>query len=132
LDSPALNAIKPNKSVNVKVSFTYSGREEDNIDYYYPVAKIGYTLDTGILNGYATQFNNDQAFTGLSGMTDIPSVPTNGSASATTKSMTYSINECTANHRITWHVMQYGYKAWKVNNDYGVLYVDNIKVQIVK
>lgn len=132
LDSPALNAIKPNKSVNVKVSFTYSGREEENIDYYYPVAKIGYTLDTGILNGYATQFNNDQAFTGLSGMTDIPSVPTNGSASAATNSMTYSINECTANHRISWHVMQYGYKAWKINNDYGVLYVDNIKVQIVK
>ena len=132
LDSPALNAIKPNKSVNVKVSFTYSGREEENLDYYYPVAKIGYTLNTGILNGYATQFNNDQAFTGLSGMTDIPSVPTNGSASATTKSMTYDISSCTSNHRITWHVMQYGFKRWATNNDYGILYVDNIKVQIVQ
>lgn len=132
LDSPALNAIKPNKSVNVKVSFTYSGREEENLDYYYPIAKIGYTLETGILNGYATQFNNDQAFTGLSGMTDIPSVPTNGSASATTKSMTYNISSCTANHRITWHVMQYGFKRWATNNDYGILYVDNVKVQIVK
>ena len=130
LDSPALNSIKSGASVNVKVKFKYSGNEDENLSYYYPVAKFGYTLDTGALNGYATQFNNDEAFDGISGMVAVPDVPTDGSASNTNKTLEYDLNNCTSSHRLTWHVMQYGYKRWAVNNDYGWLYVDDIKVQI--
>lgn len=132
LDSPAMSAIKPDCGVKVKVSFTYSGKESGNYDYYYPVAKCGYTTASGLLNGYATQFNNNQAFSGIDGAIDIPSVPTSGSAAAATNNMEYTINNCTSNHRLSWHVMQYGYKSFKINNDIGYLYVDNIKVQIVK
>ena len=132
LESPAMSAIKPDCNVKVKVSFTYSGKESGSYDYYYPVAKCGYTTSSGLLNGYGTQFNNEQAFSGIDGATDIPSVPTSGSAAAATNNMEYTISNCTSNHRLSWHVMQYGYKSWKINNDTGYLYVDNIKVQIVR
>lgn len=134
LDSPALRAIKPGASTKVKVSFTYSGAESSNKSYYYPVGKCGYTVSAGLLNGYATQFKNDEAFTGIDGVNTVPSIPTNGSAAAATNAMEYTINNCTSNHRLSWHVMQYGKPTgWNViGNDCGWMYVDNIKVQIVK
>ncbi len=131
LDSPALSAIKPGASTKVKVSFTYSGAESSNKSYYYPVGKCGYTVSAGLLNGYATQFNNNEAFTSIDGANTIPSIPTNGS---TTQAMEYTINNCTSNHRLSWHVMQYGKPSgWNlIGNDCGWMYVDNIKVQIVQ
>ncbi|MBR5138784.1 MAG: hypothetical protein IKV12_04465 [Alistipes sp.] len=135
LESPAMSAIKQDCGVKVKVSFTYSGNESGSYDYYYPVAKCGYTTASGLLNGYATQFNNNQAFTGIDGATDIPSVPTSGNAAAAqtgSKNMEYYIDSCTSYHRLSWHVMQYGFKRWATNNDTGYLYIDNIKVQIVR
>lgn len=132
LDSPALSAIKSGVTTKVKVSFTYSGRENNNYSYYYPIGKCGYTVQSGLLNGYATQYNNNEAFTGIDGATNIPSIPTNGSAAAATNYMEYTISSCTSSHRLSWHVMQYGFQRWAINNDYGILYVDNIKVQIVQ
>lgn len=131
LDSPALSAIRADASITVEVSFTYSGNEQENIDYYYPAAVCGYTTTSGLINGYATQFNNDKAFNNISGKLEIPSIPTSGSAATANIPMKYTIRGCTSNHRLSWHAMQYGFKTLKINNDYGWLYVDNIKVQIV-
>ncbi len=131
LDSPALTGIKSNKSVNVKVVFDYGGSRSGN-STYYPVGRVGYTTDAGILNGYATQFNNNAAFTNISAEVEVPSIPTSGSASSLSKSMTYTISNCTSSHRISWHVGHLGYKSWKINNGYGWMYIDNIKVQIIK
>ena len=131
LDSPAMSKIKPGKQVNVKVSFTYSGSRSGS-STYYPVGRCGYTTIPDAINGYATQFNNDEAFKDIDGAVTIPNIPTNGSAAAATAEMTYTIAGCTSEHRLSWHVGHMGYKSWKIDNGNGWMYVDNIKVQIVK
>ena len=131
LDSPAMSSIKPGKKVNVKVSFTYSGSRSGS-STYYPVGRCGYTTIPDAINGYATQFNNNEAFKDIDGAVTIPNIPTDGSAAAATTAMTYTIADCTSKHRLSWHVGHMGYKSWKINNGNGWMYVDNIKVQIVK
>ena len=131
LDSPALTGIKPNKSIKVNVTFDYGGSRSGNTTYY-PVGRVGYTTTEGAIGGYATQFNNDPAFKDIDAPVEVPSIPTSGSASSLSKSMTYTISDCTSSHRISWHVGHMGYKNFKVNNGYGWMYIDNIKVQIIK
>lgn len=131
LDSPAMSKIKAGKQVNVKVSFTYSGSRSGS-STYYPVGRCGYTTMPDAINGYATQFNNDEAFKDIDGAVTIPNIPTNGSAAAATAEMTYTIAGCTSAHRLSWHVGHMGYKWLKIDNGNGWMYVDNIKVQIVK
>lgn len=131
LDSPALSAIKPDKDVKVMVTFDYGGSRSGN-DTYYPVGRVGYTTTQGAISGYATQFNNNEAFANIDGAVVVPNIPTSGSATGLTQSMTYTIEACTASHRISWHVGHMGYKSWKINNGYGWMYVDNVKVQIAK
>ena len=131
LDSPAMSSIKAGKQVNVKVSFTYSG-SRSGTSTYYPVGRCGYTTMPDAINGYATQFNNDEAFKDIDGAVTIPNIPTNGSAAAATAEMTYTIAGCTSAHRLSWHVGHMGYKWLKIDNGNGWMYVDNIKVQIVK
>jgi hypothetical protein len=91
---------------------------------------VGYTTASGLISGYATQFNNNESFTNLDGAQTVPNIPTSGSATGLSRSMTYNISNCTSSHRITWHVGHMGYKSFKINNGYGWMYVDNIKVQI--
>lgn len=131
LDSPALTGIKPNKSIKVNVTFDYGGSRSGN-STYYPVGRVGYTTTEGVIGGYATQFNNDPTFKDIDAPVDVPSIPTSGSASSLSKSMTYTISNCTSSHRISWHVGHLGYKSWKINNGYGWMYIDNIKVQIAQ
>lgn len=131
LDSPAMVTIKEGKEINVKVTFNYSGSRTGS-STYYPVGRIGYTTTAGLLNGYATQFNNNESFKDIDGAVVIPNIPTGGSANSTTQTMTYNIKGCTSSHRLSWHVGHMGYKKYKVDNGYGWMYVDNIKVQIVK
>lgn len=131
LDSPALSAIKEGKDVSVKVTFNYGGSRSGE-STYYPVGRVGYTTTSGAISGYATQFNNNEAFANIDGAVAVPNIPTSGSASSLSQSMTYTIEACTASHRISWHVGHLGYKSWKINNGYGWMYVDDIKVQIVK
>ena len=131
LDSPAMSKIKPGKQVNVKVSFTYSGSRSGS-STYYPVGRCGYTTIPDAINGYATQFNNNEAFKDIDGAVTIPNIPTNGSAAAATAEMTYTIAGCTSAHRLSWHVGHMGFKRWNIDNGNGWMYVDNIKVQIVK
>ena len=131
LDSPALSAIKPDKDVKVVVTFDYGGSRSGN-STYYPVGRVGYTTTQGAISGYATQFNNNEAFANIDGAVTVPNIPTSGSATGLTQSMTYTIETCTSQHRISWHVGHMGYKSFKINNGYGWMYVDNVKVQIVK
>lgn len=131
LDSPAMVTIKEGKEINVKVTFNYSGSRTGS-STYYPVGRIGYTTTAGLLNGYATQFNNNESFKDIDGAVAIPNIPTGGSANSTTQTMTYNIKGCTSSHRLSWHVGHMGYKSFKIDNGYGWMYVDNIKVQIVK
>lgn len=131
LDSPAMSAIKEDKDVKVMVTFDYGGSRSGN-EIYYPVGRVGYTTTQGAISGYATQFNNNEAFTNIDGAVAVPNIPTSGSATGLTQSMTYTIEACTSLHRISWHVGHMGYKSWKINNGYGWMYVDNVKVQISK
>lgn len=129
LDSPALSAIKPDKDVKVKVTFDYGGSRSGG-SWAYAVAKVGYTTTQGILNGYATQFNNNAAFSGIDGAIDVPDIPTSGSASALTLSMSYNIDVCTSLHRLSWHIGSLG--TTFIGNGYQWMYIDNIKVQIAQ
>lgn len=129
LDSPALSAIKPDKDVKVKVTFDYGGGRSGG-SWAYAIVKAGYTTTQGILNGYATQFNNNAAFSGIDGAVEVPNIPTSGSASALTLSMSYNIEACTSAHRLSWHIGSLG--TTFIGNGYQWIYVDNVKVQIVK
>lgn len=129
LDSPALSAIKPDKDVNVKVTFDYGGSRSGG-NWAYAIAMAGYTTAQGILNGYATQFNNNAAFSGIDGAITVPDIPTSGSASALTLSMSYNIEACTSLHRLSWHIGSLG--TTFIGNGYQWIYIDNIKVQIAK
>lgn len=132
LDSPALTGIKPDKCVNVEVTFDYGGSADDNLSYYYNEGRVGFTTSQGVINGYATQFNNDPAFANIDGAVTVPSIPTSGSATGLANSMTYSITDCTSSHRISWHVVVLGFKRWATSNQDGWMYIDNIKVQIAQ
>lgn len=129
LDSPAMSAIKEGKDVNVKVTFDYGGGRSGGT-WAYAIARAGYTTTQGILNGYATQFNNNEAFAGIDGAVEITNIPTSGSASALTLSMSYNIEACTSSHRLSWHVGSLG--TTFIGNGYQWIYVDNVKVQIAK
>lgn len=130
LESPAMSSIKDGKKVNVKVSFKYSGKREGN-SKFKSTAVCGYTTDEGLLNGYATQFNDNLSFNGIYGYSTLPTLPTNGSVSNTTSDMTYTINGCASDYRLSWHIVHLESSYVFINNGYGILYIDNIKVQIV-
>lgn len=131
LESPALSGIKSGKKVNVKVSFTYSGGRSGN-SKFASTAVCGYTTDTGLLNGYATQFNDNISFQGITGYSTLPTLPTSGSAAAATTPMEYSIANCASNYRLSWHIVHLETSYVFISNGYGMLYIDNVKVQIVK
>jgi hypothetical protein len=77
------------------------------------------------LNGYATQFNNNEAFSGI----DSPSsIDTSGS------SKKFTLQDCTSDTRLTWHVGNMGKPNTflSIGNGYGRIHVDNIRVSIAK
>lgn len=127
LDSPPMSSLKG--SANIKVTFNYSGSRSGNTTYY-PVGVCGTTVSSGLLNGYATQFNNNESWSGVSDLVSIPDIPTSGSATATNKTMECTFNDCTPNTRLTWHVVGMGYKSLKINNGTDWMYLDNVRVQI--
>ena len=133
LESPVMSALKPGITVDLKVTFDYSGARLAGNETYYPVAKFGGVYDSSndvLFAGYATQFNNSPDFTGIASATDIPSIPTNGNASTMTGTLTHTLTDCSATTRLSWHVGNMGYKSWRIDNGYSALYVDNVRVQI--
>lgn len=130
LDSPCLSRIKSGVTTGIKVTFDYSGNTDGSYNYYYTAGSFGTTTTAGVINGYATQFNNSEAWSGIDDVVSIPEIPTSGSATSMSKSMTHIVSGCASDTRLSWHVVVMGYKSWKINNADHWIYIDNIKVQI--
>ena len=130
LDSPAMSSLKPGVNVSLQLTFNYSG-SKDGASKYSHAAVVGTTTAAGFLNGYATQFNNDKSWAGITAPVEITNIPTNGSAAAATLSMTSTFDDCTSATRLTWHVVAMGKGGlFDANNANTWLYVDNVKVKI--
>ncbi len=130
LDSPALSGIKNGIKANVIVSFNYSGgRDGDN--GYSPKAICGYTTTEGAINGKTGSFSSDaDNWENIEGYTLIPSISTSGSFTNITQSMTYKINSCSNDYRLSWQIRGTG-KGDFISNGNQWMFIDNIKVQIV-
>lgn len=127
LESPAMEALKPGASADLIISFDYGGGRSGS-SKFYPVAVCGCTYQEGLLDGYATQFNNDASWSGISDYVSIPDIPTSGNSSSLGLKMTYSLTDCTDTCRLSWHVVGLGTAGIANGNQF--LYIDNIKVQI--
>lgn len=127
LESPAMKALKPGASADLIISFDYGGGRSGS-SKFYPVAVCGCTYQEGLLNGYATQFNNDASWSGISDYVSIPDIPTSGNSTSLGLKMTYSLSDCTDTCRLSWHLVGLGTATIANGNQF--LYIDNIKVQI--
>ncbi|MBO7262709.1 MAG: hypothetical protein J6U95_07265 [Alistipes sp.] len=131
LDSPTLNGLKPGAIVKVKVSFNYSGGRNGDSGYS-PRAVCGYTETQGLINGTTGSFTSDEDnWNNIDGATLIPSISTSGSYSSVGQSMSYTIATCKSTYRLSWQIRGTGDGAG-ISNGNQWLYIDNVKVQIVK
>lgn len=130
LDSPALSGIKSGVKVNVKVSFNYSGGR-DGSSKYSPWAKIGYHTTTGNIEGHKTTFSDSWSTNGVDAEVDITPIEVTSSWSSITQEATYTFNEFTNAHRLSWVVTGSG-RSNSITNGNNWIYLDNIKVQIVQ
>ncbi len=128
LDSPAMSALKSGASVKLSVSFDYSFAQADAAKTYSPAAVFGTTTTSGVIKGYATQYVDVAQFSGIEQYADIVKYDMNGSFSNVNYSATYTLNGCGPSNRLSWHITVLG--GMGINNDYHMLYVDNIKVSI--
>lgn len=119
LDTPPLNRIKTGKTVRVTVSFNYS----INIswDAHKPLIAYGYHTTAGLINSV------NSGSTALTNPVAKDITGTGGSYSSITESVTYTIEQCTSEHRLAWDIYSSGRKT---GNSNGWLYLDNIKVSI--
>ncbi len=130
LDSPALSGIKNGIKANVIVSFNYSGGR-DGDSGYSPRAIFGYTTTEGVINGKTGSFSSDaDNWENIEGYTLIPSISTSGSFTNITQSMTYNINSCSNDYRLSWQIRGTGEGGF-ISNGNQWMFIDNIKVQIV-
>lgn len=130
LDSPALSGIKSGVKVNVKVSFNYSGGR-DGSSKYSPWAKIGYHTTTGNIAGHTTTFSDSWSSQNVDAEVDISPITVTSSWSSITQEATYTFNEFTNAHRLSWVVTGSG-RSNSITNGNNWIYLDNIKVQIVQ
>lgn len=131
LDSPSLSSLKPGAIVKVNVSFNYSGGRNGDSGYS-PRAVCGYTETQGLINGTTGSFTSDEDnWNNIDGATLIPSISTSGSYSSVGQSMSYTIATCKSTYRLSWQIRGTGAGA-SISNGNQWLYIDNIKVQIVK
>lgn len=130
LDSPALSGIKSGVKVNVKVSFNYSGGR-DGSSKYSPWAKIGYHTTTGNIAGHTTTFSDSWSSQNVDAEVDISPITVTSSWSSITQEATYTFNEFTNAHRLSW-VVTGGGRSNSITNGNNWIYLDNIKVQIVQ
>ena len=130
LDSPALSGIKNGIKANVIVSFNYSGGR-DGDSGYSPRAICGYTTTEGAINGKTGSFSSDaDNWENIEDYTLIPSISTSGSFTNITQSMTYNIDSCSNDYRLSWQIRGTG-KGGLISNGNQWMFIDNIKVQIV-
>lgn len=124
LDSAPLNGIKPDKAPTVKISFNYGGGRGGN-DSYSPIAAYGYTTTQGKIDSKSDSKQNWY----ISGAKVLDDLPLDSSFNSIPKEKTYTIENCTNLHRLSWEVNSTG-SAWAANAN-SWLYLDNIKVSIV-
>ena len=127
LDSAPLNGIKSGASVKVSVSFRYSGGRTGS-SKYSPNAICGYVTNLDKINGFTTTFKESAQWADVDGAQSVPDVPTSG---GTWLSMTYSIGDCTASHRLSWQVVGLG-RSKSITNGNQWMCIDDIKVSIVQ
>lgn len=123
LDSAPLNGIKPDKTPTVKISFNYGGGRGGN-DSYSPIAAYGYTTTQGKIDSKSDSKQNWY----ISGATVFDDLPLDSNFNSIPKEKTYTIENCTNLHRLSWEVNSTG-SAWAANAN-SWLYLDNIKVSI--
>lgn len=131
LDSPALKNIKSGVSVNVVVSFNYSGGR-DGDSGYSPRAVCGYTTTAGLINGKTGSFSADaDNWENIQGTQLVPSISTSGSYSSVTQSTSYTIADCQSSFRLSWMIRATGEGGF-ISNGNQWMFIDNIKVTIVQ
>ena len=130
LDSPTISALKEDATVNVTVSFNYSGGR-DGDSGYSPKAVCGYTQTSGLIDGSSGSFSSDEdKWNNIDGYNLIPSISTSGSYSNITQTMTYTIANCSNSHRLSWQIRATG-EGGLISNGNQWMFIDNVRVQII-
>ena len=129
LDSPALSGLKQGATVNVSITFNYSGGR-DGDSGYSPRVVVGTTTTAGAINGTTGSFSSDaDSWNDISSTTLVPSISTDGSYENVNQVMTHTIEGCTNANRISWQIRGTGVGGF-ISNGNQWMFVDNIKVQI--
>lgn len=124
VDSAPISNIKDGLRVNVNVSFNYSLNIESN--NFTPRFAYGYHESEGLINakdGSNTALDNPADW-------DLTDPDGDGSYDSISKETNYKIEQCSNKSRLVWDV--YGDSSDRAGNTNGWLYLDNIKVSIVK
>lgn len=143
LDTPALKGIKAGKSVKLQIwfdmgSYANSGYSKNND--IYCISGVHSKSDTSAINGVATTGTSFDDVSRLSGQfstvylqTDfLGNNYTNDSFNATFPTFTYTATGCTSATRFCWFPCCVQPNSIWSNNAHYYIYLDNIKVKIVK
>lgn len=122
IDSAPLNGIKEGRAVKVRVSYDYDGGTTLSGKDTSPVYAYGYTTDQSELNGSSSIENQLASGIVLSKYNGYDNIGQTG---------TYEFDGCTARHRLSWKVSN-NRSGWPAYFGDYFLYLDNIKVQIIK
>lgn len=130
LDSAPLQALKSN--VKVSVSFSYSGRTSNK--NFKPYINYGYTTKSGRIAGYyeggSAAIKGGELIETVVGK-DI-AAPTDGSFDNLSQRVTFTIDDCSPNHRISWDCFS-GNGTWlQQGTSQQWIFLDDIKVSISK
>ena len=143
LDTPALKGIKAGKSVKLQIwfdmgSYANSGYSKNND--IYCISGVHSKSDTSAIDGVATTGTSFDDVSRLSGQfstvylqTDfLGNNYTNDSFNATFPTFTYTATGCTSATRFCWFPCCVQPNSIWSNNAHYYIYLDNIKVKIVK
>lgn len=129
LDSPQLTGLKSSASVKLKVSFSYSGGRSGN-EAYSIIGVFGRTTKTGQIDARAA-VESSPSWENITDYVSIPTIPLTGSYANIDKTTEYTITDVTSSCRLSWVVMGDG-SSRSITNGNQWMFIDNIKVQIVK
>ena len=130
-DSPALTGIKEGHSVKVQVSFDYTGYTDGK---QTPMISYGYDTATGDICGYyeggSSAVKGGSKIAKLAG--DRISAPKDGSISDINNSASFTIDGCTNAIRLSWDCYGSNPKSFKLVSYNEWVFIDNIKVNIIR
>lgn len=122
IDSPPMSGIKEGRSVKVRVSYDYDGGTTQSGKDTSPAYDYGYTTNQDKLNGSTkieTQIASGIVLSKYNGYDNIG------------QTNTYEFDGCTLQHRLSWKISNNRSGWTSYFGDY-FLYLDNIKVQIIR